>query len=323
MSANADKEVWKAKYIALLDKPTLEEAQLPEAQALKIHNAPSFLYRYRRFSENTNSELLNSYIWLSHPDDFNDPFDSALLISEEVLLKKSFKARPELLLERVWAFLTDDERRTVRSSEQPFNTAWDILRAKGMIAVPISSEEAFETFMKECRASDKEAGYIPFAALKNNIRIGCFSENSSSVLMWSHYAQNHTGICIEYDTQELFKQREMKLFLNPVIYKAKRFDLTHHLDPVGMRDPNVIGPILASCHKSPDWSYEKEWRLVVPVRPWDKDQKFRMDTKPSRILVGVKAGSARLEEIRALAAKISVPISVGEMSETTFAITFK
>lgn len=31
-------------------------------------------------------------------------------------------------------------------------------------------------------------------------RLCCFSESRDDVLMWSHYAASHTGICIEFDT---------------------------------------------------------------------------------------------------------------------------
>jgi hypothetical protein len=324
VSTSNNQEAWKSEYIALLDKPTFAEVQLPQAQALKIEKVPPFLYRYRKFNEHAESELSKGYTWLSHPDDFNDPFDSALLISEEILLKKMFRARPDLLLERPWAAsLTEDERQSVRASEQPFKTAWDTLQAKGMLVDPMSSEQAFKKFMEECRASDKQTQYIPFASLKNTLRISCFCENFSSVLMWSHYAENHTGICIEYPTKELFQNPEIAVFLHPVIYKAERFDSTNHFDPAGIREPNILSPTLASCHKSPDWSYEKEWRLVIPVRPGDSNQKFSIDTKPSRILAGAKAKADDLEKIRALATKISVPVSVGEMSETDFSIVFK
>jgi hypothetical protein len=324
MPANEDKDAWKSEYIALLDKPTVEEVQLPQAKALKIQKIPRFLYRYKKFDEHAESELKDGYFWLSHPDDFNDPFDSALLISEDILLKKMFRGRPDLLLGRPWmASLTEDERQRVRASEQPFKTSWEILQANGMLADPRSSEEAFQTFIEDCRASDKKVQYVPFASLKNTLRISCFCENFSSVLMWSHYAKNHAGICVEYPTKELLQDPEIAVFLHPVIYKAERFDSTNHFDPAGIRKPNILSPTLASCHKSPDWSYEKEWRLVIPVRPGDSNQKFPINSKPSRILAGTKVKPDDLEKIKALAATISAPVSVGEMSETDFSIVFK
>src|ERR1700730_146094 len=319
-------DIWKSEFIDLLNKPTFAEAKVAQAQALKIHNAPPFVYRYRKFNDFAESELLEGYVWLSHPDDYNDPFDSALLISEEVLLKKFFKARPDFLIDypTLAPFFTDSERHHAKSSDDPFKTAYEILQAKGALPATISPDEMFRIFMEAAQAANADRRATRYSGLQNTIRITCFCENFSSVLMWSHYAENHTGICIEYATKDLFKNPEIAAFLYPVIYKSERFNSTDHFDPIGVGDVNILLSTLASCHKSPDWSYEKEWRLVMPFDSATTDQKFSLNTLPSRILVGAKVTSANLQKIKELAAKIPVPIvAVGEMSETTFSINFK
>jgi hypothetical protein len=72
---STSREIWKAEFIDLLNKRTFAEAKVAEAQALKIHNAPPFVYRYRKFNDLAESELLEGYVWLSHPD--NHPFGSS------------------------------------------------------------------------------------------------------------------------------------------------------------------------------------------------------------------------------------------------------
>jgi hypothetical protein len=39
--------------------------------------------------------------------------------------------------------------------------------------------------------------------LLGHIGVACFSKTNRSILMWSHYAKDHTGICIEYNSFEL------------------------------------------------------------------------------------------------------------------------
>ena len=34
---------------------------------------------------------------------------------------------------------------------------------------------------------------------KETLRISCFSSRLDSIVMWSHYASNHTGYCVEYN----------------------------------------------------------------------------------------------------------------------------
>ena len=53
----------------------------------------------------------------------------------------------------------------------------------------------------------------------------CLSENNSSVLMWSHYADNHKGICIEYDFESIKNNKLIYYSLFPVNYTAKPIDI--------------------------------------------------------------------------------------------------
>lgn len=56
--------------------------------------------------------------------------------------------------------------------------------------------------------------------IKDAVRVVCLSEVYDSMLMWSHYAQNHTGYCIEYD----FEENDMFYrHLYPVIYTKDRY----------------------------------------------------------------------------------------------------
>jgi hypothetical protein len=63
-------EKWKEKYFALLNTPTLLEASLTEATAIKRENFPPSLFRFRPLNLNTLSEIRQNYIWLASPDSF-------------------------------------------------------------------------------------------------------------------------------------------------------------------------------------------------------------------------------------------------------------
>jgi len=86
------------------------------------------------------------------------------------------------------------------------------------------------------------------------------SECWDSVLMWSHYADNHRGICIEFDTTELPHPN-----LKAVDYRAPRrvrasdlfeWKLRHSVDAERrVRDTYFFA-------KAGPWRYEREWREV-------------------------------------------------------------
>ncbi|MGG6325606.1 DUF2971 domain-containing protein [Vibrio cholerae] len=74
-----------------------------------------------------------------------------------------------------------------------------------------------------------------------------FSETHDNLLMWAHYADNHSGIVVGFDgNHEWFKA------LHRVRYRKERN--TEFMD---FNDPYL--------YKSDEWSYEKEHRLIVKL----------------------------------------------------------
>jgi hypothetical protein len=80
-------------------------------------------------------------------------------------------------------------------------------------------------------------------------RIYCLTPDPRSTLMWSHYAENHRGICLEFHFGKL-------LFLNAwkVIYRSAY--------PVWVPQEMPAIADEAILTKSTDWEHEQEFRLV-------------------------------------------------------------
>lgn len=79
-------------------------------------------------------------------------------------------------------------------------------------------------------------------------------------LMWSHYADNHSGICIEYD----MRQSEFTE-LRPVSYQRPRsINLSDVMAWVTSESPEARDKILSTFFfaKAPQWKYEREWRSI-------------------------------------------------------------
>lgn len=64
--------------------------------------------------------------------------------------------------------------------------------------------------------------------LKSRMGISCLSESDDSLLMWAHYANNHCGICVEYELLEI--NRQLGFSPVPIIYSDDRVSV-HTLDP--------------------------------------------------------------------------------------------
>ncbi len=101
-------------------------------------------------------------------------------------------------------------------------------------------------------------------SFKDRIAITCYSENSDSILMWSHYARNHQGFCVEYDFGDVsllgpkHYDRNYSMILAPVIYgKRELIEITNNQE----NDSYAILKMVYS--KAFDWIYEQEWRQVL------------------------------------------------------------
>jgi len=86
------------------------------------------------------------------------------------------------------------------------------------------------------------------------IKVCCFSELNDSLLMWSHYADQHKGICIEYD---FIDEDKIRPFLQPIIYSKSIFKVNIFEELTPLRK---IGSTLIKCN---EWQYEAEWRLTI------------------------------------------------------------
>jgi hypothetical protein len=150
--------------------------------------------------------------------------------------------------------------------------------------------------------------------VRRGSKIACLSENINSIVMWAHYADNHKGFALEYDFKnnsasecnkcDKRKECDDKVYaeIYPIIYGNKRFDgseLANFL--VGMpfsiinaykvnyydilADKSVFEKML--LHKSKEWSYEKEWRIICPYNKQNQDN-IKLFYKPKAIYYGMR-----------------------------------
>jgi hypothetical protein len=111
-------------------------------------------------------------------------------------------------------------------------------------------------------------------------RIYCLTPDACSVLMWSHYAENHRGICLEFHLGNGLFLRARK-----VIYCSAY--------PIWVPQEMRATADQAILTKSKDWEYEQEWRLIgSPEYPEGDPLKPEGDylRLPPRALKAVIAG---------------------------------
>ncbi|WP_178119586.1 DUF2971 domain-containing protein [Pseudomonas sp. SCB32] len=85
---------------------------------------------------------------------------------------------------------------------------------------------------------------------KGKIGILCLSEYPLSILMWSHYAFDHSGICVGFDTGYPPFHDAIK-----VLYSPDRPCVT-----IGSSSDELLENVFLK--KSIHWEYEGEWRVI-------------------------------------------------------------
>jgi hypothetical protein len=93
-----------------------------------------------------------------------------------------------------------------------------------------------------------------------NRGICCFSSTEDNPLLWSHYGDQHHGLCVGYDLN-----REPKPRLYKVIYCINRIIHTSTITKAIIEKNHQYQEMLdrdVLLRKALPWSYEEEWRLL-------------------------------------------------------------
>ncbi len=262
-----------------------------------LPNQPSKLYHYSHFNghkdkdpKNNDSEKIAKFIQflsqgapmtstqeycplkLSNPDYYNDPFDTTPNVSNgpDDLVKRLEAIRdggiPKFLVENRRSSddcnFDDIDLRKFKTLPEGVYELWEhCFRSIGFPNPDVNAKKWTEKFMEDVVEGMKDEE-IKF---KKNVRICCFSEDYNSILMWSHYGGDHTGVCLEYDIYSLDPKKDIgrgRLF--PVLYLKTPKDMTHRLD-TDREQVRGVALLHTSLIKSIEWSYEHEWRLVCSL----------------------------------------------------------
>lgn len=148
------------------------------------------------------------------------------------------------------------------------------------------------------------------ALMKKSIFISCFSENNNITPMWGHYADNHKGICLEYDFN---KNEKLKHTCFPISYiteeRNKKIFPKTYIENEKYEDWHKAKLLLeAFSNKSPEWEYENEWRIIIPkVFPFNNiniisknNKNFINFIKPSSVFLGYRIKKNDAEYIKEL-----------------------
>lgn len=121
------------------------------------------------------------------------------------------------------------------------------------------------------------------AGLRGETGLLCFSANWSNILMWSHYADGHQGVCLGFDIPHEEPGKEV---LREVRYQSNTLELK------GVEDltEEFLRDTLTTKYEC--WSYEQELRAFVKLTdPPDEKGFYWLDFGPHLELKEVIIGA--------------------------------
>ncbi len=223
-----------------------------------------YIYKFYNINENTLDSLKNSYLYFAKPSQLNDPFDCKI---------------------RYYIKGTDEEKRDyIRSTKlKPTNNKY----------------YEYIKYLNNPKLLDDKFNKNNIEKANDTISVLSLTENPHNTLMWSHYAENHSGICIKIELNNYndlygikfkghnFNGRHTNL-VPPGFIFIKKINYSETM-PVqnNILNRNIEDMAKYLYTKHENWKYEQEWRAVIYDKFSNSKQKI---TYNPRKLCGIIFG---------------------------------
>ena len=276
-----------------------------------VQMAPECLYKYRSCSVNSISAFENDELWMSTSDMFNDPFDTLIQFNEnEFRSACEGLSNPDVLKIMTQYFANGGQIAPIVSQ---IVDEKELARLR-QIAKDVNANHYQEGYGEQQRVNLQiqlayYMNYLP-QIVQTFSTVVCLSERIDSILMWSHYSDNHKGFALGYDFKSFFPSQESGLGIFPVVYGEKRYDASEYLIwmlcsliQMPAHNPDIMSSIKLLLYKSMDWRYEQEWRLINS-KPGDfpVSRANPVNVKPKSIYYGCRISEENRNRLHAIAA---------------------
>jgi hypothetical protein len=250
---------------------------------------PELLFRFRSLDapvkEFTKASIIGHELYFSDPAGLNDPYDCQVALD---------------------ASGTDEEwrRHFLDALKSPGRRKLSIAE-RLMLANKIVKERRHENLRGE-----------NFARITSRFGIVCFSGTMNNLLMWSHYADNHRGLCLMYKPAH---------DINGVLSSAMKVTYQQDYPKVRIVDLKRGGDQLVSSlllTKALDWKYEHEYRVIVPFGA--KTVKKYSPSTLIGVIMGARSSDSDKREVEGwLSRHPSRPLlHFAELNHTSYGVAF-
>lgn len=341
-----ERNEWVNEYFGLVfsenatNKLKIKGESLKNMKLMEIGS----LYRYRNQAD--IERLIASLeknetpqIWFSNPCDFNDPFDTW---SPNVCTRIP-KIMDDLINYYynkicVSSNLNDSEKTecyNLCKSCIPCSNLSDFISSVTDIFVRYCPNLDRKTVLREIETETRQPIINTYINQQKKSGVACFSEVPNSILMWSHYGDSHKGVCLEYTFQTLnnvvinnTRNDSLTKFIYPINYKTDLSEYVRLTSELILNFMNNMNPKPDSCRveimrhtltKAIEWSYEREWRILVAYNsPRQHSIERYIRLLPDCIYLGAKISNHYEDRIRYLCEKRGIRVKKMQMADYSY-----
>ena len=247
-------------------------------------NNSKLFYKYQRIDDNdcnhTIDNLSKNQLYFNDPTKFNDPFDC----------KVNYILRGK---EKDWVDWMARAGIENPVTDGKLNLNYEFIEKDGDIIT-------FDPENKNYRVQNELHLHGDIHRV-NLPRVCCFSKTEDNILMWSHYADNHQGICLRFRSKQISDGYHLTLSSNfkSIICQFEEIKYRDILPPeVNMLDRNrhefIVKFLLT---KYSDWKYEKEYRMFLPEDKLEEGIIRYEKESLEGIIFGLKMNSDNIKRI--------------------------
>ena len=264
------------------------------------------LYKYMPWNDFTLTSIEQGNFWFSSPTKFNDPIDCGISLNtlrNTPLLANIVTAGFSEIGKATGIAIKDPSKnKSIADSIQQLTN--DFIKntdALGSEIIEARLDQVADTNIKERLVS---AGILSLSELADNI------------LMWSHYAQQHRGICVE------FKRASSNILgmpdhTSPVRYSIKAPTIDARSYRIADSEGKNEIELSLILTKAADWTYEREWRVIK----YDcADSIQSLECKIESITLGLRSEETTQQHILSLAKKMGFKVKKANLKTNEFGL---
>ncbi|WP_288440663.1 DUF2971 domain-containing protein [uncultured Enterobacter sp.] len=245
---------------------------------------PQFLFKYTTFNSAIKAIQHKTLYW-SSVKDFNDPFEYKFRFytngNEAAVISRFLStclvndpSSVELLYDNlkiknlIYAFLKEPSRNKFDALDKEVSNCLHDNKYINESGESVKAIKLFKAiFFDHVQDNMKNI-------LNDQTGVLCLTDNTDnnpSRLMWSHYAENHNGVMMKLNTDNIINISSDKMSrIRKVTYSAD-YPLIEYDDYLGFAgqffDKNVKDLVIKMIFtKSEEWRYENEYRCIIPYK---------------------------------------------------------